>query len=137
AFDLAPDAADGDAEHSLPALDEVEDLVGGRALIDASAIAHQCDLREVVHAALAQVVDGGPNLLERDAGVEQSLDDLEDEHVPEAVETLGARAGRGSDARLDQAGPRPVVELPVGDAGSTAGGRPAVAGGGVQIRQRV
>ena len=43
------------------------------------------------------------------------------------VEPLGARAGGGADRRRDQAGAGPVVQLPVGDPGSGAGGRAAVA----------
>ena len=43
ALDLAPDAADGDAEHALAALEQVDDLVGGGALVDAGAVAHQRD----------------------------------------------------------------------------------------------
>src|SRR4051794_234138 len=44
---LAPDPADGDAEDSLTALDEVYDLVGRGALVDRGAVAHQGDLGEV------------------------------------------------------------------------------------------
>ena len=136
-LDLAPDPADRDAEHALAALDQVDDLVGGGALVDAGAVAHQRDLGQVVDAALAQVVDRGADVLQRDAGVEQALDHLEHQDVAEAVEPLAARAGRAADAGLDQAGPGPVVELAVGDAGGRAGGRPAVAHVLGQLRQVV
>src|SRR6478735_9832782 len=125
ALDLAPHPADGDAEDSLAALDEVDDLVGRRALVDRGAVAHQGDLRQVLDAALAQVADGDTDLLERDPGVEQSLDDLEHEDVAEAVEALGAGAGRAANGRLDETRAGPVVELSVGDAGRLAGGRTA------------
>ena len=65
--------------------------------------------------------DGGADVLQRDAGVEQPLDDLEHDHVAEAVQALGAGAVGGPDAGLDQAGARPVVQLAVGDAGRRTG----------------
>ena len=40
----------------------------------------------------AKLLDGGANLLQRDAGVKQSLDELEYKDVPEAVEALRPRA---------------------------------------------
>ena len=76
-----------------------------------------------------------PDLLERDTGVEQALDHLEHEDVAEAVEPLRAGAGRRPDARLDQAGAGPVVELAVGDARGAAGGRAAVADVLVELGQ--
>src|SRR6478735_5918412 len=127
ALDLAPDPTDGDAEDALPALDEVDDLVGRRALVDRGAVAHQGDLGEVLDAALTQVCDGDADLLERDAGVEEALDDLEHEDVAEPVEALRARARGAADRRLDEPRAGPVVELAVGDAGGTARGGPAVA----------
>ena len=126
-LDLAPDPADRDAEDALAALDQVDDLVGGGALVDAGAVAHQRDLGQVLDAALAQVADGGADVLQRDPGVQQPLDHLEHQDVAEAVEPLGARSVGRADARLDQAGAGPVVELAVGDAGGGAGRRPAVA----------
>ena len=68
----------------------------------------------------------GPDLLQRDARVEQPLDHLEHEDVTEAVQPLRAGPVGGADARLDQPGTGPVVELAVGDAGGGAGGRPPV-----------
>src|SRR5699024_8277860 len=82
---LAPDPSHGDAEHALSALHEVEHLVGGGALVDAGAVTHQRDLRQVVHPALTQVGDRGADLLQRHPGVQQPLDDLQHQHVPEAV----------------------------------------------------
>src|SRR4051794_19834099 len=93
ALDLAPDATDRDAEDALATLEEVDDLVVAGALVDAGAVAHQGDAGQVVGAAGPQVRDGGADLLQRDAGVEQTLDDLEDQDVAEAVEALGAGTG--------------------------------------------
>src|SRR5918996_641631 len=121
-LDLAPHPADGDAEDALTALHEIDDLVGRRAFVHARAVAHQRDAREILGAAFAQVLDRLADLLERNSGVEKPLDDLEDQDVAEGVETLGSRSGRRPNGRLDQAGPRPVVELAVGDAGHSAGG---------------
>ena len=61
-----------------------------------------------------------------DTGVQEPLDDLQDDDVPEAVEPLGARSVGRTHAGLDQAGTRPVVELAVGDARRRAGGRAPV-----------
>src|ERR671912_414496 len=122
-LDLAPHPADGDAEDALAALHEVDDLVGRRAFVHARAVTHQRDAREVLDAAFAQVLGSLADLLERNSGVEKTLDDLEDQDVAEGVEALGARSGRRPNGRLHQTGPRPVVELTVGDACRSAGGR--------------
>jgi hypothetical protein len=124
---LLPDAAERDPEDPLAALEEVHHLVGRGALVHAHAVAHQRDLRQVPDAPVAQVRHGRPDLLQGDPGVQQPLDDLEDEDVAEAVETLAARPVRGPHAGLDQRRPRPVVQLPVGDPGGGAGRGPAVA----------
>src|SRR5690625_1658427 len=133
ALDLAPHPADGDAEHALATLDQVDDLVGARALVHARAVAHQGDPGEVVHATLVQVVDGGADLLQRHPGVEQPLDHLEHEDVAETVQALGPGPAGAADARLDQPRAGPVVELAVGDAGGPAGRRTPVAGLGVEV----
>src|SRR5229473_2997796 len=125
-LDLAPDPAQRDAEHPLAALEQVDHLVGGRALVDADPVAHQRHLGQVGAAAIAEVLDRGPDLLQRDPGVEQSLDDLQHQDVAEAVQALRAGAVGGAYARLDQRRARPVIELAVGDAGGGARGRPAV-----------
>src|SRR5690349_19652349 len=52
ALDLAPDPADGDAEDALTALEQVDDLVGRTALVDAGAVTHQGDAGQVVGTAL-------------------------------------------------------------------------------------
>ena len=127
-LDLAPDAADRDAEDALAALQQVDDLVVAGALVDAGAVAHQRDPGQVVGAALAQVLHRGADLLQRDAGVQEPLDHLEQQDVAEGVEPLGAGAGGAAHGGLDEAGAGPVVELAVGDAGRVAGRRPAVAG---------
>src|SRR5690606_20303882 len=69
--------------------------------------------------------------------VQQSLDDLENEDVPEAVETVRPGARGRPDARLDEARAGPVVELAVGDPGGPARGRAAVARRGVEVGQLV
>ena len=102
-LDLAPDPAERDAEHALTALEQVHHLVGGGALVDADPVAHQRHLGQVGGAAIAQVLDRGPDLLQRDPGVEQPLDDLQHEDVAEAVQPLGAGPVGGAHARLDQA----------------------------------
>ena len=127
-LDLAEHLADGDAEDALAAADEVDDLVVRRAEVDARAVAHERGLGQVVDARLAELVDRGADLLQRDAGVEKSLDELEHEDVAEAVEALRAGAGGAAHGRLDETGAGPVVELAVGDAGGTGGDGSAVAG---------
>src|SRR5215470_17961599 len=125
--DLLPDPAERDPEHPLPARQQVHHLIGGGALVDADPVAHESEPGQVLSAAVTQMGDRGADLLQRDAGVEQPLDDLEHQDVAEAVEPLRARPVRGPDAGLHQAGAGPVVELAVGDPGGGAGGRPAVA----------
>ena len=127
AFNFTPDAADGDAEDALSALDKVNDFICGSAFVHAGAVAHQGDLGEVLDAAFAQVLHGGADLLQRDSGVQETLDDLQDEDVPEAVQALCAGAGGAADGGLHQSGAGPVVELAVGDPGSLAGSGTPVA----------
>src|SRR3954447_11893874 len=80
---LAQRAGDGDAEHALAAGEQVDDLLGGGALVDRGAVGEQRDVGEVLDPAVAQVVDGLADVLQGDAGVEQPLDDLEHEDVAE------------------------------------------------------
>src|SRR5262247_2756464 len=124
---LLPDPAERDPEHALPTRQQVHHLIGGGALVYADAVAHEGEPGQVLRAAVTQVVDGGADLLQRDAGIEQALDDLEHEDVAEAVEPLRPRPMRGPHAGLHQRGARPVVQLAVGDPGGGAGGRAAVA----------
>ena len=100
---LAHRAADRDAEHALAALQQVDDLFGRGALVDGGAVGEQRDVGQVLDAALAQVVDGDADVVQRDAGVEQPLDDLEDQDVLERVQPLAARAGRAADRRAPPA----------------------------------
>lgn len=137
ALDLVPHASDGDAEDALPALDQVDDLVGAGALVDGGAVAHQGDGGQVLHTVLVKGVDRCADLLEGDAGVEQPLDDLEQQDVTEGVQALRAGALGSSDGGLDQPGTGPVVQLPVGDAGDAAGHRATVAGVDVKLRERI
>src|ERR1022692_1122975 len=120
AVNLLPDAAERDAEHALAPLEQVHDLVRGGALVHAYSVAHQGHPGEIVCAPVAQVVHGGADLLQRDAGVKEALDHLEHEDVAEAVQAQRARSARRPDAWLYQPGPRPVVELAVGDTGRRA-----------------
>ena len=71
---------------------------------------------------------GDADLLQRDAGVEQSLDELEHEDVAEAVEALRAGTGGAAHRGLDELRAGPVVELAVADAGRARGDGTAVAG---------
>src|SRR3954469_6066066 len=59
-----------DAEDALAALEQVDDLLGGRALVDGGAVGEQRDVGEVLDSALAQMVDGDPDVVQRDAGVQ-------------------------------------------------------------------
>ena len=124
---LAHRAGNGDAEHALATLQQVDDFLGRRALVDGGAVGEQRDVGQIANTALAQMVDGDADVVQRDAGVQQSLDDLEDEDVLERVQPLAAGPGGAADRRHDQRGPGPVVQLAVGDAGDLAGARPAVA----------
>ena len=62
-FDFADDPAHRDPEHALPTLHEVDHFVRGGALVNAGAVAHQGDLRQIVDAALAQVLHCRANVL--------------------------------------------------------------------------
>src|SRR5438067_4715652 len=127
ALDLLERARDRDAEHSLPALQQVDDLLRGAALVHRGAVGDERDAGEVGDAAHAQGVDGLADVLQRDARVEQPLDHLQDDDVAERVQPLGARAGGVADAGDDQSGAGPVVELAVADAGRVAGRHTPVA----------
>src|SRR2546421_11548722 len=120
--DLLPDPAERDPEHPLPAGQQIHHLIGRGALVDADAVAHEGEPCQVLRATVTEMVDGGADLLQRNPGVEQALDDLEHEDVAEAVKPLRPRPVRGTDAGLHQRGTRPVVKLAVGDPGGGAGG---------------
>src|SRR5689334_4061754 len=120
AGDLLPHAAERDAEDSLAAGEQVDDLVRRGALVDAHSVAHQRDLGEILGPVVTQVLDGGADLLQGNARVEKPFDDLEHEDVTEAVEALRPGAVRRAHAGLYEAGARPVVKLAVGDAGRGA-----------------
>src|SRR4029079_18375557 len=97
ALDVGHYPAEGDPEDSLAAREQVDDLARRGQLVDSAAVGEQRDLREVGNAALAQRLNGGPDVLQRDPGVEQPLDHLEHEDVAERVETLGAGPGGPAD----------------------------------------
>ena len=77
ALDLMPDTAHSDTENALASLNEIDDLVSAGALVYGCPIAHQRHRCQVFHAALMKRVDGGADLLQGDAGIEQPLHDLE------------------------------------------------------------
>jgi hypothetical protein len=87
-FYVTPDAAQSDAEDSLPATEQVDHLVVRGALEDRHPVAHQRDLREVLHPARPQMLDRGTDLLQLMTGIDQPLDHLPDQDVAEAVEAL-------------------------------------------------
>ena len=74
-------SGDGDAEHTLPALEQVDDLFSRGAFVHRGSIGEQRDVGQVLHTALTQMIDGNPDVVQRDPGVQQSLDDLEDQDV--------------------------------------------------------
>ncbi len=63
------------------------------------------------------MIDRDADVLERDARVEQPLDDLENEDVLERVQSLTTGARRATDRRHDQVRAGPVVELAVAYSG--------------------
>ncbi len=124
---LAHRPGDGDAEHALPALQQVDDLFGRGALIDRGAVGEQRDVGQVLHTALAQMVDRDADVVQRDAGVEQPLDDLENQDVLERIQPLAAGSRRAANRRHHQRRACPVVQLAVGDAGDLARTRAPIA----------
>ena len=84
------DAGDGNAEDSLAAGEEVDNFFVAAAFVDGGAIADQGDGCEVVDAEVAKVADRKSNVLEGNAGIEQSLNDHQHQEVAERVQALGA-----------------------------------------------
>ncbi|COX83373.1 Uncharacterised protein [Mycobacterium tuberculosis] len=119
-------ARDGDAEHTLAALQEVDDLLGRRALVHGGPIGEQGDVGQILDATLAQMVNCNPDVVQRDTGVEQPFDDLENQDVLERVQPLAAGSCRTTDRRHNQRCARPIVELAVGDPSDLAGARSAI-----------
>src|SRR5689334_1994089 len=70
AGELTHRTRDRDAEDALPALEQVDDLLGRGALVDGGAVGEQGDVRQILHTALTQVVHGDANVVQRDAGVQ-------------------------------------------------------------------
>jgi hypothetical protein len=83
----------------LSALQQVDDFFGRGALVNRGAVGEQRDVGEVLHAALTQVINRDTDVVQRDAGVEQTLDDLEHEDVFERVQPLAAGSGGAADRR--------------------------------------
>src|SRR5699024_7402571 len=113
AAELLHQARNGDAEHALTTVEEVDDLLGGTALVDGRAVGDEGQAGEVIHAEVLQLADCLADVLQGDAGVQQSLDDLQHEDVAEGVQALGTGAGGVADGGLYQVGASPVVELTV------------------------
>src|SRR5690349_770611 len=82
-----------DAEDALAALQQIDHLFGRGALVDRGAVGEERDVGEILDPALAQMVHGDADVMQRDAGIEQPLDDLEDQDVLERVQPLAAGTG--------------------------------------------
>ena len=65
-LNLPPHTAHGDSEHSLAPADQVNDLVSASALVNARAVAHQGDVREVLPLSSGEMVHRDTNILQRD-----------------------------------------------------------------------
>src|SRR5262249_3654510 len=127
-LDLLEGTADRDAEDTLAALEQVDDLLRRTALVDGGAVGDERDAGQIGHATRAKGVDRLADVLQRDTGVEKSFDHLEHDDVAERVQPLRPGARRVAHARDDQPGPGPVVKLAVADPGSVAGQHSAVTG---------
>src|SRR6188508_47874 len=108
-LDLVQHLADGDAEDALSAADEVDDLVVRGAQVDRRAVAHERGARQIADAGCPELLDRGADLLQRDAGVEQALDELEHEDVAEAVEPLRSGTRSAANGGFDELCAGPVV----------------------------
>src|SRR5690606_29185244 len=136
-LDLAQYLADRNAEDALATVHEVDDLVIRSAEVDACAVTHEGRLGEIVDARLTKLVDSRADLLQRDARVEKSLDELEHEDVAETIEALRPRTGGTTNGRLHELGAGPVVELAVADSGGASRDGTAIAGGVVEVGQAI
>ena len=87
-FDLAPDTADSDTEHTLTTANQVDDLISAATLVNARPIAHQGDPCKVIALATTQMVNCCANVLKGNPGVNEPLDDTQDQYVAKAVEPL-------------------------------------------------
>ena len=85
-----PHAAYGYTEDTLAALNEVDNFVVGRALVDGSSVGHEGDLGQVLHSVRLELRDCESNLLKRYARVQEALDDLEYQNVAKRVQALAA-----------------------------------------------
>ena len=83
-------------------MQQVDDFLGRGALVDRGPVGEQRDVGQVLHATLAQMIDGDADVVQRDPGVEQTLDDLEDQDVFERIQPLAAGTGCAADRRDDQ-----------------------------------
>ena len=81
-----------DVQHSLAALEEVDDLTVAVGQHRVGADQDEVRRRQVAAEPVAQALDGASGPLQRDAGVEELLDDLELDHVGVGVDALRAAA---------------------------------------------
>src|SRR5204863_3631729 len=88
------------------------------------AVHHQAGGGDVLAQVLTDVLDALAGQLQRDACVEEVLDDLQLDEVAIGVPALGTAALRVGDRRSNEVGAGPVIELAVGDANDLADLRP-------------
>src|SRR5690625_6341309 len=88
ALDLAPHPADGDAEHTLAALDQVEDVLSGGALVDGGPTPIQGDAAQFAVPPLPRPPTAPPIRLQDPPVVQHPLAALRPRMVAEPFETL-------------------------------------------------
>jgi hypothetical protein len=89
-FHFAPDAPYCDTKDALSALDKIDNFVGRGTFVNAGAVAHESDLREVFDAPFTEVFNSSAYLLEGNSRIQESLDYFENQDVTEPVKPLGA-----------------------------------------------
>ncbi len=119
--ELLLDAAERkDVQHALPALDQIDQLVAA-AQHDGASVDHEMRGCDVEADVLTQLGEREANGLEANACIEEVLDDLQLEQIAVRVPASCAAARSIGQARADEIGARPVVELAVGDADDLRG----------------
>ena len=96
-LNLAPHAANRNAEDALASLEQIDDFVRRGALVHGCTIAHQRNRGKIVHSPVLERGHGDAHLLKRNPCIEQLLDDLQHEDVAEGVQTLRAGTTSGAD----------------------------------------
>src|SRR5690606_40327818 len=94
--DFVLDGPDRDAEDALAPTEHVDHLFRRMGRVDGLAVTEERDVGEglVGGETLLEDLDGGADLLQAHARVEQPLDDLELDDVREGAATLRALPGR-------------------------------------------